>query len=257
MKHKTLIIAGLLSATNAWALNTEPMASHDLKIVSEHRGHFSRNYMELTSNFGKVGPGLLLSTLEYHSWSKDLSENGFFPIDGDFADLNDVESFFAPGFMYFFPVNKKLAFGPVAKYQFDDGYRSMLKAGFAGMYNHGNGLYAFAMYRFDRGMSNKLDRITYGATNVDRKDLVLGYRSENWDINLRAAHFNFVKNSTRSALKDIGHKGEFGEAELMGEYKGFKNFSPYVSVIWESKDEYANPTAFGNNGFGVGVKLHF
>lgn len=257
MNSKMLITAGLLLTTNVWAFGEEPIASHDLKIVSEHRGHFSRDYMEFGSNFGKVGPGLLMTTLEYHSWAKDMRKNGFIPIEGDLADANSVDSFFAPGFMYFVPISQKMAAGPLAKYQFDDGHRSMLKSGFGGMYNHGNGFYAFAMYRFDRGLSSKLDRISYATSDVDRKDLVLGYQSTGWDINLRAAHFHFVRSSTRNVAKALGHKAEFAEAELTAEYKGFKQFSPYASVIWESKDQYANPTAFGNNGFAVGLKLHF
>ncbi len=252
--NKTKLFAAaalLLAAAPSFAFNEEPLAKHDLKIVSEHRDHFSRNYMQLDSNFGMVGPGLLLTSLEYHTWAKDsydTKEKEWF---------HDVDSLIAPGFMYLVPVTPKLLVGPGAKYQFNDNRASWIKAGFAGMYNHGNGFYAMAMYRFDRNLESSISEEGYDFADMDRKDLLLGYKTADWDVNLRMSHFHFTKSSSRADLALAGHKGEFAEAELITEYKGFNNFSPFASLIWESTDEYANPTAGGNNGFSVGLKLHF
>ncbi|WP_413111283.1 hypothetical protein [Thaumasiovibrio sp. DFM-14] len=253
---KTLIAASLaLVSASSFAFNEAPLAKHDLKIVSEHRDHFSRNYMELGSNFGMVGPGILMTTLEYHTWSKDNSKI----LGGSITDkdMHSVDSLYVPGFMYFIPVSKTVAIGPAAKYEFNSGYRSMFKAGIAGMYNPGNGFYGMAMYRFDRGMSSDVKPNNYDMVNMDRKDLMVGYKSAEWNINLRGSHFHFVESQTKQILDSLGHDGQFAEAELIAEYNGYNNFSPYVSAIWESTGKYMNPTAYGNSGFSVGVKLHF
>lgn len=258
MKLKLLSLACFIYSGSALAMtdsaysNYSPMAQHNLKIVAEQRDHFKRNYMELTSNFGMVGPGILVTGLEYHSWAKDGEY-----LDSDAPFDVAVDSLFAPGFMYLIPLSKQFTFGPHAKYQIDDGYKSWLKAGFMSTFSHESGAYAVASYRFDRNLDNKtVSSTSYDFTDMDRKDVVLGYRNNNVDLNLRYTHFHLVNDDFASAIEDF-HDGEFSEAELTVEYKGFQGFTPFASAIWESKGSKMNPTAFGNNGFAVGMKLHF
>ena len=152
----------------------------------------------------------------------------------------------------------------MSRFVIADSQLTAIKAGVVAAYRHGSGFYAKGQYRFDREIQNANNEGGTGLTSkgykefdYDRQDIILGYNQALIGSEIRFTHAYFVHSETRDALKNVGHEGNFAEAELTFTYRGFKHITPYVSAIWESKNKYENPEGGGANGYSVGMTIHF